>query len=459
MPTVPLNQTLDEATSLLDLAARLGCVVLDNAEELRSILGDPDARTILGKVEAAAADGELRQVWIDAGEDGSFAGLAALDLVRATAKDALAVPALPHLGVLRGLCSGAIKRYFDATEDVVLVERGTPLPFVDRPVHLLMPTTTHHTTSTRGHLLEGLGHRIFEHSPEQTTPVVLDFSKRDQIDEITWRNNETANGRPCLPRVATIHRCLGKDDLEVLTITPDWFFDARPRAFDREEVLTALREVGDIPIALLPELSVPAADVLATALEADPDAFPDIVVAGSAHARDGAVRTNEVNLYLKGEQVLRHRKIHPYATKSIGDSTFSRALPEGLTTERKQINVLAGRHTRLAVLICADLNDDILPDLLHHAGVNFLLVPTLTPSEGSFNGAVCRLSSYTQAITVVANGVLDSHATGERPFLVLVGTPRPTPDEQSYTAQTQTDGPVTGVLDLNRPRATAVTWR
>ena len=184
-------------------------------------------------------------------------------------------------------------------------------------------------------------------------------------------------------------------------------------------------------------------------------------MAGSAHVDDGVVRANESRIYLDGVLASTHRKLHPFATKHLGGERFEEPMVEDLTRERKTLTVLAGEHTRLAVVICADLNDALIPALLEQARVNLLLVPALTPSAGAFNGALCGLASRCQGASVVVNAELDALPDGRIPV------PRDGRGSAAGTSRQSAEYPANGtggrgtvaVVDLNEGLDAALTWR
>lgn len=118
---------------------------------------------------------------------------------------------------------------------------------------------------------------------------------------------------------------------------------------------------------------------------------------------------------------------------------------------------LSGARTRLAVVICADLQEAKIPALLVAAGVNLLLVPTMTRKIGSFNTAVSDVAGWSQGVAALAN---TRWGEDGKPFLCLCAVPRESPLEQ--TAALPGDGcepaPVLGVFDPNQPLPDAVSW-
>ncbi len=458
MTLVPVISQLEAATSTLDFARRLGTVCLDKGSELKKILGDPVARKEMTRLERQVEAVEPDH-WAEAVENaGSFEALVGRDLVDLIQLEAGHHP-LEYLAVLRGLCRRALPAFYLAAEGKIPLDRGTPVPFVERPglKELFRPSrlTPRRRTLARGHLLGSLDYSIFKYGAGEDIRVILDYSQRERLDELTW------TGKTRLPRIATVHPA-ESGSIETGEVGESEFFDVQPKAWDEKAVLALLRRASDNEVAVLPELCLPRPDALGDALAADPGDFPPIVVAGSAHVRHRQasggreLRANESHVYLDGKHVATARKCHPFATKHLGGAEFPEPLSEGLTGEQKTITVLAGSYTRLAVVICADLNDEMIPSLLLGAGVNLLLVPALTANTGAFNGAITQLASGCQGVSVVANARI---AADGRPFLCMVAVPRSEEEQSSSKTGPKRNPPAElAVFDPNQSLSTAVKW-
>ncbi|HWK28400.1 MAG TPA: hypothetical protein VNS09_17680 [Solirubrobacter sp.] len=441
MPIVSVHEELERSDSMFEFATRLGRSCLDEASRLTDLLGDPEVHRdfvdLEATVAALGAEPDFRSVL-----DGS-AG------VRASLMESL--HPVDHLAVLRGLCTHALPHFFERIGGQVPLDRGAPVPLVSRPINAAFATTPHHPTLRRLDLMYPLAFALFE-PPHVNAEVVLDYTVRDRLDALTWSD------RKQLPRVATLHPVLTSERLTIGEIGEDTFFGVTPSAWDLEALLAQLHSVRDVEIAVLPELCLPTAGALDDALSAEPARYPPVVVSGSAHVVEGGTRANESRVYLDGRHVATHRKIVPYATKTLDGRTFAQPVAEAITGERKRVTVLSGTHTRLAVVICADLNSLTIPGLLEQAGVNLLLVPALTPSAGAFNGALCQLASHCQAVSVVVNAELAHDDDGDTPFLVMAAVPRPTQQSRVYPDALGQRGSV-GVVDPNQPLDRALTWR
>jgi predicted amidohydrolase len=460
VPLPSLRDDLAAATSLMDLARRLGATVLEDGGRLLQLLHDPRGEKARCHVEQTLES--LAPEAFEPSPDHGFLHLldvhdltSVVDLMRADSR-------VEHLAFLRGLCRGPVLDFFERTESTLVLDRGMPIPFATRPVRALFgQATPYQPTLARSGLLEGLGHGLFEHVASGPIRVVLDFGFRNRLDELTW----TADER--LPCIATLHPALADTGLEIGVLQDDRFFDVRPRRWDDADVLERLRAVAEVQIAVLPELSLPAPDALEAALAAEPHRYPPVVVAGSAHVReqrpDGSeIRANEARVYVDGQLASVHRKIHAYATRHLNGVKRARPWVEDLTAEPKTITVLSGSHTRLAVVICADLNDEgsRVPGLLEAAGVNLLLVPALTDDLGAFTGAVSGIASRCQGVAVVVNGDRSNGTDDAAPFLALAAVPRPAPRDQLrlYPENAREPRGALGILDPNVDLWRAMDW-
>jgi len=453
MPLPELDVPLKEADNTLDLARRLGlmCLMGEGAKELRRLCAAKPARDHLAWVEQRVAS-MGPELWLEADPELGFLPALDADGLRQDLEVARTMHPLEYLGVLRGLCAGVLSATFENTTGEVSLRRGMPMPVAGRPIDKLFKPTTYQRTLSRGHLLGGSGFTPVRHQSDEGIDVVLDFSCRHRLDQLTWDEQDR------LPLIAGVFPIHGLEQFEINQIEPEWFFEVRPKQWEPEAVLELLASLpGDVHIAVLPELTLPEADALEEALEQHHDRYPPIVVAGSAHVCDpgDGTRSNESRAYLDGRCVLRHHKIHPFAAKHLDGKTYDPALPEGIDDGKAEIRVLAGSRTHLAIVICADLNDEVIPLLLEDAGVNLLLVPALTTDLGSFNGAATGLASRRQGITAVVNAGFDKDDS----FCFFVGVPRPTPREQSEIEVAPELGqPFAALFDPNEPADLAVSF-
>jgi len=452
-----LERVVGTSRSLIELAAALGQACLADERLVIESMKDPAVENAVEELaDHVRAHGP--EIWQLSPPTG-FAELLDTDEIHRILHWLQSLDPISHLGVLRGLCGGALRLFFDGFRGPLKLEKGTPLPDATRPVNELFGTRcTPLPQKTRAKAL--LGHTGFDlyRAPDPAIRVTIDFSHSERLDALTWLGDR-------LPVIGTVHPRLDGDRLSY-TIKGDRVFDVQPRNWSLQETLDDLKALGDAKIALLPELCLPHAGALEDALKSDPSLYPPLVVASSAHERINdngeASSINESRVYLDGQWVLRHRKIVPLETRHIGNHPrFDPPLREDLAPPQEEIRLLSGEKTRLAVVICADLNSRSVPRVLMDCGVNLLLVPSLTYKPGTFNGAICSLASYCQAVCVVANPILDqlkgqSHA----PFLLLAAVPRSGANQQSHEYfHRQTQTAARALLDPNRPLASALRWQ
>ncbi len=368
-----------------------------------------------------------------------------------------ALPPLAEYAMLRALTPTGLAKWFAQTSECLRLRQGDVIPSCERPLRNRAHATPSRSTLGVGHLLEGLPFTIFTQPDGQVPAVELDFSYRELLEPICWVPASGNGAEPRLPRVATLHpyeEFATEYEYEV-DAGDHWFFNVRPKAVDQDWLLSHLRAAAALAeIAVLPELSLRAPDDLGGALAANPADVPPLVVAGSAHVTDDAGRSNLSVTYLDGIPVLEHRKIHPMVLSLSGGVRLRERLTDGPHTVR----CLCCSQTRMAVTICADLIDRTIPTLLQQVGVNVLLVPALSPHEGSFNSTATGLAGHNQGVTVIVNGSPVAEP-GEDPFMILAGAPFRRPRDQSRSFPPPAAGRRTiGWIDPNEPLGDADPW-
>lgn len=453
MSLVNFTTALGAADSLFDLARLLGARCLDEGEELGAMKEQEASRRQLEAIAARVrpiAPGDWIKLIADPTQLEAVAGgelSAALEVAQ------MRLP-LDSLGVLVGLVEGPLDEIFRTFTGKLPLDRGMPLPDATRRVPEGVEWMTLPATQNAGGPLGPLPWTLFGFSRTEGMSVVLDFSRREKIDDLTW------SGAERLPAIATIHPHLGELDHQITR--PRRFFDVAPLDPDPEFLLDRLAWVVDADIGLLPELCLARPDELEAELSGHADRYPRLVVAGSAHIRDGSgageTRANESRIYLDGEHIATSRKHFPFRTKVLGGETYADWVYEDLTTESKSLEILASTHTRLAVVICADMIDVRVADRLVAAGVNLLLVPAMTPKAGSFETTVEAISGRRQGVSAVANV---RFAPDGMPFLSMFGTPRAERDQRvgSFTGNGVEPPPEVAFFDSDGALPGAVKWR
>jgi hypothetical protein len=445
---------LKEAASLPDLLRILGFVCLEKGALLQTLQAEPLEQKLImaleAKVEASPLEG-----W-DKALDSSKMAAANFEasLITALAKAEASYP-IDCLAVLRGLCPRLHQIYEHHGGEVVL-GRGAPIPFALRPIRDRFKPTTYQKTQAASDLLRGCAARFFEYSATEQVRVSINYEHGGALDELGWGTG----GR--LPRIATLHPP-GSTKLEANEEAGGTlFFDARPENWDPDHVLDLLRQVADIEIALLPELSVRDSDAFERAITGSPAEFPRLIVAGSTHLRESQspeVRANESRVYLDGERIAAARKHHAYEARELNGKKIQPPAKENLSPEQKTIRILSGRETRLAVVICADAIDSYIPAKIPAAGVNLLLIPSFTPEPGSFTGPPTTIATTCQGVTVIANA---PPADARTPFHGIAAVPRPLTRQQTALFPGGSTSPTEiAVVDPNLPMNArgAVQWR
>ena len=92
---------------------------------------------------------------------------------------------LEYLAFVRGLCAGALTRFFERTENQIPLARGLPVPFAKRPIHALFDATPPPEKISNRELLAPIGYEFFRHQRGGFVSTTLDFRHRDRLDAIT----------------------------------------------------------------------------------------------------------------------------------------------------------------------------------------------------------------------------------------------------------------------------------
>ncbi len=438
------------------MARTLGVYCIENEaaiNELRDRYGHtPGVSTMLerGMVSLGAA------FWNDvAVGDRPIADAIRADPVANRFRRAAIEPPLFRWLLLRALCVSGLHFWFESTRDVITLQRGDPYPIaVGPPLRKHFEPTPHPDgTLSYNELLWGTGYHIHRWDAGAALVVELDYSRRTIIDEAVWGTDPLS---PELPSLSSIHPYAEfENEFVIGTCSADWFFDVAPLRFDQDGLCDALVTVGrHANIVVIPELSLPRPDALSEFLHLHAASAPPLVIAGSAHQRlyenGRELRVNACEVYWEGVRLLAHHKRHPVQLKIDG----VHRLPEGLTNEQKRLRVICGDRTRLAVVICADLNDTNVPPLLQAVNVNMLLVPALTPNAGAFEGTLSGLASQCQGFSMIANGSPPSENTKSKaaaePFMIMLGIPRTDGQVKAITCGEACGRRAIGTVDLSQ---------
>jgi len=180
------------------------------------------------------------------------------------------------------------------------------------------------------------------------------------------------------------------------------------------EVRSALEEARKekVTLLILPELSIPPATALdiRRALAAQGvDGYPILTLFGCSHRRNdsGDLDVNEaVLLGPDGSELYRHRKLAPFTDYAGGED-----YPCGENLETGEIvAVLECSLGNLTPLICLDLFNAAVRDVLTRSHGNLFAVPSLSPKTSAHQTAASDLQGRLLASTFVCN-----HWNDEKP--------------------------------------------
>lgn len=183
--------------------------------------------------------------------------------------------------------------------------------------------------------------------------------------------------------------------------------DRRPEHVSRvRRLLARVRELSPA-VVVLPELTVdgPLLDEVRTTLAAwAPRERPFVLVAGSRHLDVDAGRAgaNEATVIFRSLAEATHRKVRPYEKEGLGR--------ERLDLARPTITLHRGGAWNLVVLICKDLLDRRLVELLIDLQARLTLVPSLSPVTTDYDTNAGYLGLHGRSVVVVANVHHGAHA-------------------------------------------------
>ncbi len=175
----------------------------------------------------------------------------------------------------------------------------------------------------------------------------------------------------------------------------------------QEEVRKALAEAHRRKITLLifPELSIPPAtemEIRKILAENGVEKYPILTLFGLNHRRNSAgdLDLNEaVLLGPDGSELHRHRKLAPFTDYSEGEQ-----YPCGEDLERgKHITVLECSFGNVSPLICLDLLNKTVREVLIRSHGNIFAVPSLSPKTSAHQEAADDLQTRLQVCTFVSN--------------------------------------------------------
>jgi hypothetical protein len=225
--------------------------------------------------------------------------------------------------------------------------------------------------------------------------VTLSHRSRPELEK--WLSADS------LPRIASCHRQVSLSDYYVWIDEDSGVFGpVSPVQEQSSDVVTMLEiaQRANCTVVLLPELSVSEDDEARIARWFEDQDIVRMIVAGSRHIdHDDGARENRSAIFLKGEEgPLVHRKLVPFVYR-YEDLELVEDIEPGT-----ELAILSSRHFTVAVVICADLLEPIVGRTLEDFGVNFLLVPAMSPVLGLFEVQIDHLVGENVGFVLLANG-------------------------------------------------------
>lgn len=187
------------------------------------------------------------------------------------------------------------------------------------------------------------------------------------------------------------------------------FFNVRPQ--DPPLLEQAIRDVltaaeHQVDLLLMPELCL-SSELYEALLASGALARIPFVVAGSHHSPAGrGPGQNQASLFVRGKAVATHRKFRPVIFPDRLDDDGGSAnvqRHEHLDVEDSRITVLFTGDFSIATLICKDVMDNAVQDMLRELAVQLVLVPAMSPKTEDFADLAQQLGRDPQSFTLVAN--------------------------------------------------------
>lgn len=231
--------------------------------------------------------------------------------------------------------------------------------------------------------------------------VVFDYSRAQQLSGILTADTTIA--------VVSPNASLRDFDLGETTDQPTFPVRPRDEGAQRAQVQALVQQAvtAGASIIVLPELAVSAA--LACDLQSwvrRPGGLR-LLVAGSHHAdaHDGTRRRNTAVAWLRGSDAALQQDKHSPADRPVHEDLHYDGWPE--------LRVHVSRDGwHLALAVCRDLLNPSAVQALAEAGVNLLLVPSMSETLLPFGGPAAQLVGANQALVAVGNGPANWAGTG-----------------------------------------------
>lgn len=385
------------AFHIVELATELLRLCRGHGAELRAARIDPRWTTTFRQLRRDAA-GVVRDRGQLDGEDAQRLARLAAGHGAASAPDVLVARAIAE-----GLDDGAGQLFADWFYGQELdLEPGDPFPVADSKMRTWVPSSTG-APSVRTEPLDRLPRLRLAPSDLRGLRVSMRWADA-QLAELE-HVERFGIGIPCGPALFETFTW------ERYSIdTQHLFFHVRPRDEARLEAsvravieLAARRGVG---LLLLPELcmteSMHARLVASRAFHTVP-----FVVPGSYHVPSTmGPGHNETSLLVHGRPIVKHRKFRPVIFPDrFDDHGAARDVirQEHLAVDESRISIRVSGDWSVATLICKDVMDNAVQDLLRDLAVQLVLVPAMSPRVEDFADLARQLGRDPQGITLVAN--------------------------------------------------------
>lgn len=192
------------------------------------------------------------------------------------------------------------------------------------------------------------------------------------------------------------------------------------------------QEVAHSDLLMLAELAGTAEGLAAAVSTVTNSTRSCIVLAGTRHEDEGGRRANAALLVLPSGEVIK-----AYKRTQFWDVDTR----EGIDACVEPIRVLVTGDVRLAVLVCKDFLVPEILDVVAHAGVNFVLVPSMSRRLDLHDVHARQLAARCHALSVVANGPLSFGP--DSPASIVIGLPEADPARTVLAHRASTRGVVT----------------
>ncbi|HWU88978.1 MAG TPA: hypothetical protein VN253_17050 [Kofleriaceae bacterium] len=385
------------AFHIVELTAELLRLCRGRGAELRASRIDPRWATTFRQLRRGVADVVRDRGQLDGEDAHRLAGLVA-GHGAASPPDVLVARAIAE-----GLDDGAGQFFADWFYGQELdLEPGDPFPVADSKMRSWVPSSTG-APSVRTEPLDRLPRLRLAPSDLRGLRVSMRWADA-QLAELE-HVERFGIGIPCGPDVfETFTWQRYSIDAQHL------FFHVRPRdeAWLEANVRTVLELAArrGVGLLVLPELCLTEA-MYARLVSSRAFCAVPFVVPGSHHAPSGVgPGHNETGLLVRGKPIVAHRKFRPVLFPDRLDDDGNRrdvTRQEHLAVDESRLSICVSGDWSVATLICKDVMDNAVQDLLRDLAVQLVLVPAMSPKVEDFADLAQQLGRDPQGVTLVAN--------------------------------------------------------